>query len=69
MRKENFHVTLTKRELALLIDAVLGKITDVTKTRAYLGECPDAMNAVNKFYHELRDLNTKLCKLGEEETE
>ena len=69
MPDKNFHVTLTKRELALLIDAVLGKIEAVTKTRAYLGECPDAMNAVNRHYHELRDLNTKLCKLGEEEAE
>lgn len=66
MRKENIRVTLTARELALLIDAVLGKIESVTKTRAYLAECPDAMNAVNRHYHELRDLNTKLCKLGEE---
>lgn len=66
MRKENIRVTLTERELALLIDAVLGKIDAVTKTRAYLAECPEAMDAVIRHYCELRDLNTKLCKLGEE---
>ena len=67
MRKSKITVTLTTRELALLIDAVLGKIEAVTKTRAYLAECPEAMEAIIRHYCELRDLNTKLCKLGEEE--
>ena len=66
MPNKNFHVTLTKRELDLLTDALLGKIEAVTKTRMYLGECPDAMNAVKNHYRELQNLNTKLCKLGEE---
>ena len=67
MPDKNYRVTLTKRETALLIDAVLGKIEAVTKTRAYLAECPEAMEAIIRHYCELRDLNTKLCKLGEEE--
>lgn len=67
MRKSKITVTLTERELALLIDAVLGKIEAVTKTRAYLAECPEAMEAIIRHGCELRDLNTKLCKLGEED--
>lgn len=67
MRKENIRVTLTERELSLLIDAVLGKIEAVTKTRAYFAECPEAMDAIIRHYCELRDLNKKLCKLGEED--